>query len=85
MLEAILVSPMGYDVFIGHSSKDKVAADAVCAALEDNGVRCWIAPRDIKPGRDWSEAIIDGIAAAKVMVLVFSQRSNGGLLRLDRL
>src|SRR5579862_1054701 len=67
---------MGYDVFISYSSKDKAAADAVCAALETNGVRCWIAPRNIDPGQDWMGAIIDAIGAARVMVLVFSQHSN---------
>ncbi len=37
---------MAHDVFISHSSKNKPAADAVCHALEGDGVRCWIAPRD---------------------------------------
>jgi hypothetical protein len=30
---------VGHDVFISHNTKDKAAADAVCAALETNGVR----------------------------------------------
>jgi len=67
---------MGHDVFISHSAKDKAAADAVCAALESNGARCWIAPRDIQPGANWSEAIIDAIRAARLMVLVFSHSAN---------
>jgi hypothetical protein len=56
--------------------KDKSTADAICAALEANGIRCWIAPRDILPGSDWGEAIIDAIHACRVMVLVFSGNSN---------
>ena len=39
---------MGYDVFLSHAAKDKVIADAVCAALEANGVRAG-SRRDIKP------------------------------------
>lgn len=65
-----------YDVFISYSTDDKMAADATCAALESNGVRCWIAPRDILPGRIWGEAIISGIECSSLMVLLYSARSN---------
>ena|SRR5665213_1961973 len=67
---------MGHDVFISHSTKDKAAGDAVCAALEANGVRCWIAPRDIKPGENWATSILNGIASCRMMVLVFSTHTN---------
>lgn len=69
-------SPMGHDVFISHSAKDKAVADAVCAALEANGVRCWIAPRDIRPGENWATSILHGIAGCRMMVLVFSTHTN---------
>ncbi len=67
---------MPYDVFISHSSKDKLTADAVCNRLESAGIRCWIAPRDIIPGEGWSSAIMRGIDASKVMVLIFSENAN---------
>lgn len=67
---------MAHDVFICHSSKDKTTADAMCAVLEARGLRCWIAPRDIRAGADWSEAILDGISQARVLVLVFSSNAN---------
>jgi len=67
---------MAHDVFISYSTKDKPTADAVCARLEGGGIRCWVAPRDISPGQDWGEAIIDAIASARVMVLVFSSGAN---------
>ena len=67
---------MAHDVFISHSGKDKTVADAVCATLEKGGTRCWIAPRDIVPGTQWGEAIIDAISNCKVMVLVFSSNAN---------
>ena len=66
----------GYDVFVSHSSKDKAQADAVVRRLERTGTRCWIAPRDIMPGSDYGEAIINGIEGCKVMVLVFSGHAN---------
>ncbi|MBV8226902.1 MAG: toll/interleukin-1 receptor domain-containing protein [Verrucomicrobia bacterium] len=48
---------MSHDVFISHSSADKRAADAACALLETRGIKCWIAPRDIRPGSDWGELL----------------------------
>lgn len=67
---------MAHDVFISHSSKDKLTADAACAVLEAQGIRCWIAPRDITPGAEWSASIIDAIGEVKVFVLLFSQHAN---------
>lgn len=66
----------GTDVFISHSTADKQVADAVCAAMESKGVRCWIAPRDIPPGASWGSAIIEGIEDSRVMLLVFSEQTN---------
>ncbi|MFZ0820165.1 MAG: TIR domain-containing protein [Candidatus Acidiferrales bacterium] len=67
---------MAHDVFISHSAKDKVTGDAVCAMLESNGVRCWIAPRDVVPGEEWGKSIIQAINGSRVMVLVFSSHAN---------
>lgn len=67
---------MGHDVFISHSTRDKKVSDAACAALEQRGLRCWVAPRDILPGQEWGEAIVDGISDARVFVLVFSGHAN---------
>jgi TIR domain/FHA domain len=63
------------DVFICHSSLDKDVADAVCAVLERNGIRCWIAPRDVMPG-NYGESILDGIEGSHGVVLVFTGNAN---------
>ena len=67
---------MAHDVFISHSVKDKVTADAVCAVLEAEGVRCWIAPRDVLPSMEWSTAIVDAIEESRIIVLVFTANAN---------
>ena len=67
---------MAHDVFISYSARDKPTANAVCGSLEQRGIRCWVAPRDVEPGADWAESIIDAIAAAPVMVLVLSAPAN---------
>ena len=68
---------MPYDAFISYCSEDKKIADAVCGTLEANKIRCWIAPRDVGAGRTWSSAIVEAIADSAVMVVIFSQHSNG--------
>ena len=55
---------------------DKPIADAVCAGLEGRGIRCWIAPRDILPGVNYQEGIIDAINSTKIMVLILSSHAN---------
>lgn len=65
-----------HDVFISYSSQDGEVADAVCAGLEEDGLKVWIAPRDILPGKLWGEAIIDAINGARCMVIIFSSHSN---------
>jgi len=67
---------MPHDAFISYSTHDKAAADATCAALEGSGIRCWIAPRDIMPGAEWGEAIIDAINRCRVLILIFSANAN---------
>ena len=63
------------DVFISHSSKDKEIADKVVKFLEDKGLTCWIAPRDIVPGSDWAASISTAITASKVFLIIYSVNS----------
>ena len=55
-------------VFISHSSRDQAIADVVRQHLESAGIACWIAPRDIEPGTDWTEGIVCGIASSRILV-----------------
>jgi basic membrane protein A len=74
-----------FDVFISYSSKDKAVADAVVAAHENTGIRCWYAPRDIPPGADWGESITKAIERCSLMVLIFSGSANQSQRVLDEL
>ena len=37
---------------------------------------CWIAPRDVVPGADWGESIIDAIESSRIMILIFSRNAD---------
>lgn len=67
---------MAHDVFVSYSVKDKVVADAIVARLEADSIRCWVAPRDVVPGADWGESIINAIELSRIMVLVFTSSAN---------
>jgi TIR domain len=67
---------MSFDVFISYPHENKAIADAACGTLEAAGMRCWIAPRDVKPSTDWAASIIDAIDSCRVMVLIFSAQTN---------
>src|ERR1041384_1962160 len=67
---------MAHDIFISHSSHDKTIAGAVCAARESAGLRCWVAPRDVQPGRSFAGEITRAIQQSNAMVLIFSAHSN---------
>lgn len=70
---------MAHDVFISYSTQDKSIADAVCATLEQNGIRCWIAPRDILPGREYADALVEALHGSRLLVLVFSSGANASV------
>ncbi len=65
-----------HDVFISYSSKNKTIADAVCNRLESANIKCWYAPRDIAPGEDWEDAIINAIKGARIFILIYTKDSN---------
>ncbi len=59
-------------VFISYASADVHLAQKVCFALEAAGILCWIAPRDVRPGTVYADAIVGAINGAKSLVLVLS-------------
>jgi hypothetical protein len=67
---------MGGSVFISYASKDLQIAERICVGLERRGLTCWMAGRNVEPGENFAEAIPRAIAAARVMIVVFSAHAN---------
>ncbi|MDE6690666.1 MAG: TIR domain-containing protein [Clostridia bacterium] len=66
----------GRKIFISyHSSKIELVAH-LSRYLEKNGVETWYAPRDIRAGQQWDEAIIDAIKDCKALVLLFCAQAD---------
>ncbi len=64
------------DVFVSYASADRDVAFRIVDYLEGQGIRCWVAPRDVGPGVEYGEAIIGAIGEARALVLVLSDQSN---------
>ena len=71
--------PPPQPVFISYSGDDSTVAAKVCRLLELEGIDCWIAPRNVEPGRDYGQQIITAIESAPAMVLIHSASANGSI------
>ncbi|MEI6608186.1 MAG: toll/interleukin-1 receptor domain-containing protein [Deltaproteobacteria bacterium] len=69
---------MNYDVFVSYCSEDRKIADALVHHLEGKEIRCWIDHRDLLPGFNWRDGIIEALEGNPgiAMVLLFSSASN---------
>jgi TolB-like protein len=63
---------LGHDVFVSYASQDAAVANSIVESLEQHGLKCWVAPRDVKPGAQYADAIVRAINEARAVVLVMS-------------
>ena len=55
-----------HDAFVSYALPDTRLANDIVVALESQGLRCWIAPRDVTPGAHYASEIVHAIDAAQV-------------------
>ncbi len=67
---------MKKDIFISYSSNDKAVADSLVAYLEGLDYSCFIAPRDIDPGKAYAANLMSAIADCKLVLLIASKSIN---------
>lgn len=67
---------MKYDVFISYSSKDREVADYLCGKIEEQGLKCWIAPRNETAGISYARQILQAISNSTLVLVCFSQNAN---------
>jgi TIR domain/Pentapeptide repeats (8 copies) len=64
-----------YSCFISYSSKNQDFADRLHADLLSNGVRCWFAPHDMRPGTVILRGIDEAIRQYDKLLLILSKYS----------
>jgi adenylate cyclase len=67
---------MAHDVFLSYAAADKAIALEVVKGLEEHGIRCWVAPRDIPAGSEYGEQIIEAVKGCRIFVVIFSGSAN---------
>lgn len=60
-------------IFISYSTKNQKVANALCEYLEQQGVHCWIAPRDIPSASNYAGEITRAIKSCERFLLVYSK------------
>jgi hypothetical protein len=64
---------VGDDAFVSYASQDAAVANAIVENLEQHGIKCWIAPRNVSPGSHYADEIVGAINGTRVLVLVLSE------------
>jgi hypothetical protein len=66
-----------YDVFLSHSSKDKVVVRGIADRLRTDGLQVWLDDWEIKPGYNIPAKIEEGLEQSRVLVLCISKNAFG--------
>jgi uncharacterized protein YjbI with pentapeptide repeats len=75
-LPSLLNQPIQFfSCFISYSSKDQKFADRLHADLQNKGVRCWFAPRDLPIGAKTWDAIDAAIRLRDKVLLILSRNA----------
>lgn len=65
-----------HQIFVSYASSDAPTARRVVDYLEQHGVPCWIAERDVPLGTDFAEQVIRAIDRCKTLVVLVSDAAN---------
>ena len=60
-------------VFISHGSDDRDEANALSDFIEARGIKTWIAPREVRPGQDYSEQLQMALEQCKAFVVLVTE------------
>jgi TolB-like protein/thioredoxin-like negative regulator of GroEL len=61
--------------FVSYASQDAAVANSIVESLEQHGIKCWLAPRDVTPGSQYADEIVEAINNSQVFVLVLSEHA----------
>ena len=63
-------------IFVSHVMENCRPALEIVGELERRGIDCWIAPRNVRPGRPFDDEIAEAIEGCRAMLLIFSEFCN---------
>jgi hypothetical protein len=63
-------------IFVSHGSENREQANELARYLEARGLSIWIAPRDVRPGVDYSEALQEAIEQCSAFLVLVTDKAN---------
>ena len=67
---------MSGHVFVSHGSDDRIQANELAAFIEAKGAKAWIAPRNVRPGQDYSEQLQEAIENCCAFLVLVTDKAN---------
>src|SRR5437868_12839017 len=67
---------MAHTVFISYADEDRAIAEKTRRILEERRISCWFAPRSLRGGVMWPEAIVKEIRECHALILIHSANAN---------
>lgn len=67
--------PAPHDLFLSYATDDQEFAKELHVELQRNGLRCFMAEKDVRPSDQWEVAIRDALLASKRVLLLLTPRS----------
>jgi hypothetical protein len=65
------------DAFLSHNSADKPAVEIIAAALEQQGVKCFLDKWDISPGDQWLRNLENELSGSRFILIFFGSSGVG--------
>ena len=65
-----------YDIFISYSHHDSQLAESIYSKLNDTGMRCFLAEKDIAAAERWEDRIRDALRASQRILLLITPNSK---------
>jgi TIR domain len=69
-------SPLRHDVFLSYSEKDSSLANEFALELEQRGLSCFFAKRNIDAGANWVDNIREALRSSREIVIVITPESR---------
>ncbi len=74
-LNTLVPSSPSFDVFISYATGDSGIADELRGDLESNGLRCFMAAKDIQIAAEWQDSIREALMGSKRVLVLLTPRS----------
>jgi hypothetical protein len=66
-----------FDVFLCHKNSDQSAVRELAEALEQRGLKVWLADRELIPGRPWQEGLEVAIQSTRSVAVLVGRDGQG--------